>query len=264
MAQLYIIGEKLNSSNPRIKRLFRERDEDALAELAQTQIACGAECIDLNASMLLDEERDALFWSARFVRNTFDADVSLDSPNLDLLLDLAPHFGEHAVLNSLTSDDDALDKASAVIFRTGAGAVVMLKDIKGIPDSAAGRLHLAEKSAEKITKAGIPAYKIYFDPVFYPLATSPGGLSVTLETLVGLRSHFSDFRTIGGLSNVSFGLPLRKLLNRTFLAMSIACGLTAAICDPTDKRLLETLRASEALAGMDSGCRRFLKYFRDT
>ena len=88
------------------------------------------------------------------------------------------------------------------------------------------------------------------------------GLTVALETIRGLRRDLPDFERIGGLSNISFGLPLRKLLNRSFLPMALFAGLTAVICDPTDQRLMDTLAGAEAILGLDPGCRSFLELYR--
>jgi 5-methyltetrahydrofolate--homocysteine methyltransferase len=103
---------------------------------------------------------------------------------------------------------------------------------------------------------------LFIDPVFQPIATG-ADLRVVLETLDLLANEVPSPRTVGGLSNVSFGLPMRRLVNRTFLAMAVSRRLSAVICDPTDQGLLDVLAASEALAGLDEGCRRLLRRYRD-
>ena len=262
MPSIIVIGERLNSSNPAVKRLLRERDTSAFLQLAEAQVAGGASFIDLNAAMLMKDEENTLIWGARCIIEELGAKVSLDSPKLDILLKVIGHFGSDAVLNSLMSDEDALSRAVPVLADSGAGVIVMLKGREGIPGTIDGRLRLAEKAASKISNAGIPAEKVFFDPVFSPLATSQSGLNIALETFVELRRHYPDFQRIGGLSNISYGLPLRRLINRTFLSMAVSSGLTAVICDPTDARLMETLRASEVIIGLDPGCREFLQYYR--
>ena len=262
MSGILVIGERLNSSTQAVKKLLQERDRNALLKLAGAQVTGGASFIDINASMLMDSEEEALVWCARSIRKELGTGVSLDSPNLDLLLKVIPEFGEDAILNSLTSDEDVLLRACPVLADSGAGVVVMLKSREGVPGTVEGKLRLAEMATMKLSGAGIVAEKVFLDPVFSPLATSPGGLSSVLETIAELGKHFPDFQRIGGLSNISFGLPLRRLLNRTFLSMAVCCGLTAAICDPTDVRLMETLRASEAITGLDKGCRNFLQFYR--
>jgi 5-methyltetrahydrofolate--homocysteine methyltransferase len=262
MATTFLIGERLNSSRPSVKRIFEERDEGALVAAAEEQIAGGASCIDLNASMLMDGEADALRWGARTVREKLGVRVMLDSPNTRILLDLAPEFGSEAILNSLTCDGDGLAEALAVASRTGSGVVIMLKERAGIPETVAGRLALADRATGAASGAGCAPERVFIDPVFTPLATSRRGLLTVLETMRDLKNRYGAYRRIGGLSNVSFGLPERKLLNRSFAAMLIGSGADALICDTTDRDLMRMIKASEALAGLDANCRAFLEFYR--
>ena len=262
MAGVLLIGEKLNSSRPSAKRIFEERNGEALIAAAGEQIAGGASCIDLNASMLMGGEADALRWAARMVREKLGVRIMLDSPDARLLIDVGSEFGNDAILNSLTCDGDTLPAALAAVSRVGAGVVVMLKEKAGIPETVAGRIGLADRVAAIASSAGYPPAKMFIDPVFTPLATSRGGMLTVLETVRELGNRLPGFGRIGGLSNTSFGLPERKLLNRTFAGMLIASGMNALICDTTDRDLMRTIKASEALAGLDPNCRSFLEFHR--
>jgi cobalamin-dependent methionine synthase I len=264
MSKLRIIGERLNSSNASARSIFEKRDEAALLESARRQLDAGAFAIDLNASMLMAGERNALLWAAAVLRERLDATISLDSAAADLLLELAPEFGERVILNSFTSDADQIEKSLQVIAETGASAVFMLKDHQGVPETAMLRLELASRIAATAGTAGVGPDKIFLDPILTPVATTSGGLRVALDTIGALKRNFPNFRSIGGVSNVSFGMPKRRLINRTFLAMAISHGIDAAICDPTDKELTAVVAASEIVAGHDPACRRFLEFHRET
>lgn len=263
MPGILIIGEKLNSSNPTVKRLFAERNEARLLEIAQNQVECGSTYIDLNASMMMADEEESLSWGARAIMGKLDTRVCLDSPNTEMLLKLIPTFGARVILNSLTSDTEVLETALPVVAEARAEVIVMLKSEDGIPPSVEGRLKLADTVASIVSVSRISPRKVFLDPVFAPLATSPKGLKTALETTTALKRTHPDFQRVGGLSNVSYGLPLRKLLNRTFLSMAVSYGMTALICDPTDTKLREAFKASEALMGLDTGCREFLKFYRN-
>jgi 5-methyltetrahydrofolate corrinoid/iron sulfur protein methyltransferase len=113
-----------------------------------------------------------------------------------------------------------------------------------------------------VRRSGLDASRVFLDPVLTPIATTPDGLRVSLDTIEGLKRNFPNFRSVGGISNVSFGLPRRRLVNRTFLAMAIARGLDAAICDPTDPEIIGTIRTAEAASGYDPGCKAFLTHHR--
>lgn len=262
MPEFLIIGEKLNSTDKKVKKLLEERDESALLDLARAQVDGGAKYLDLNASMLADKEEDALVWSLRCIKSELDIGISLDSPNMEILLRVMPLAGSEVIINSLTSDKGVLDEALPAVSEHESGVIVMLKNREGIPGTAQKRLQMAESAASSISAAGVSPEKVFIDPVLTPLATSPEGLGTALDTMAGLRKHFPDFRRIGGLSNISYGLPLRKLLNRTFISMAISYGLDAVICDPTDSKLMETVTASLAITGADRGCRDLLGYYR--
>ncbi len=262
MDAIILIGEKLNSTHSSVRRIFEERDGGAFRALVGAQIEGGASCIDLNASMLMSGEEDALRWGAGIVRSTFGVPVMIDSPDRRILANMLAECGGECMLNSITADREALDEILPVAARAGAGVVVMLKDMKGIPASAGEKLSMAERVTSSGAKAGIVPEKLFIDPVLSPLATASGGMGAALECIRGIRESFPSCRTIGGLSNVSFGLPERKLLNRTFAAMASAAGVSALICDTTDRELMKTLKASDALSGRDAGCRKFLEWYR--
>ncbi len=263
MSALLLIGETLNSTRPSVKKIFEERDESAVLALAREQLNGGASCIDLNASMLMEREEDALRWGAAAVREKLKVPVLLDSPDTAMLGRLIREFGSGAIINSLTCDEELLSAVLPVVAKAGAGVVIMLKDRNGIPPTVDGKLSLAERAVASASNAGVYPERLFIDPVFAPLATSAGGLLRTLDTVRKLGERYPECQRIGGLSNVSFGLPERKLINRTFAAMAISAGVSAVICDTTDRELIKTLRASEALTGRDPNCRRFLEFYRE-
>lgn len=264
MYNLRVIGEILNSSNASARAIYEGREGEALLESAKRQLEAGAFAVDLNTSMLMDGERDALLWAARVIREKLDTVVSLDSPDAALLLDIASEFGGHAILNSFTADQDQIEAALPVIVETGASAVIMLKDRNGVPETAMLRLELASRVSTLASAYGVSHERIFLDPILTPVATTPGGLEVSLDTIWALKRNFPNFSSIGGVSNVSFGLPKRRLVNSTFLAMALSRGLDAVICDPTDEKIIAAISAAEAIDGTDPGCRRFLKFHRDT
>ncbi len=257
-----VIGERLNSSNTRIRELLARRGEAKLIKAAEAQLSAGAFAIDLNASMLMEHERETLLWAARIIRAKLGATVSLDTPDADLLVDLAGEFGDGAILNSFTADEDQLELALGTAARTGCAVIVMLKDGEGIPETAMLRLELASRVSALARTKGLDPSRLFLDPVLTPIATTAGGLGVSLDTIEGLKRNFPDFRSVAGISNVSYGLPRRRLVNRTFLAMALSRGLDAAICDPTDPDIIGTIRTAEAVTGSDPGCRGLLAYHR--
>ncbi len=262
MESILLIGEKLNSSRAEAKRILEQRDEDALITLVREQIEGGAGYVDINAAMLLKAEREALRWGAFLARDRSGARVMLDSPDADLLLSLAAELGETCIVNSLSCDADLLDAALPVLAPSGAGIVVMLKDRAGVPSSIDDKMALAAKAAAAGRMAGIAPRRLFIDPVVMPLATTPAGPRATLDVLGELARRYPEHPRIVGLSNVSFGLPERAIVNRAFGAMCVSSGASALICDTTDRELVRMLEAADALAGRDAGCRRYLSSYR--
>lgn len=257
-----IIGERLNSSNKKIRKLFETRNLESLFSIVEAQLAGGAEIIDINSSILMENERDALFWAGDSILEEFSIKISVDSPDTGVLSSAVTRYGENCIVNSLTCDEEIMEDILPSIAASGASLILLLKSREGIPVTAQGRLKLAEKAVTWISRAGIPAGNVLFDPVFSPVATENSGLSVTLETLGMLSDNYPGYRKVGGLSNVSYGLPMRKLINRTFMSMALSHGITALICDPTDSKLMEMVRVAEVLTGQDPGCRNFLRNYR--
>ena len=212
--------------------------------------------------MLMEKELDTLLWAGKAILEKFDMGISADSPDTAVLEKCVAEFGERCIVNSLTADEEILAKMLPVLSQAGAGVIIMLKTEDGIPPRAADRIVHAREAAEIAESAGMDKGKIFFDPVFQPVATGSEGIWTALATLRLLTSELPEYHRIGGLSNVSYGLPKRKVVNSAFLSMAVSHGLDAVICDPTDGKLVDLLKASEALAGIDPGCLRYLKHYR--
>ncbi|MBU8922058.1 MAG: dihydropteroate synthase [Bacteroidales bacterium] len=257
-----LIGERINSSNKKVRALFDAEDVDALLDLAVKQIDCGADYIDINASMMMAGEKEALFNTAGEVIGRHGINVSIDSADPDLLLSAAGLFGEKCLLNSFACTDEVFKRYLPEASVSGAGIIVMLKNDHGVPSDSETRAALAEKAIGIMRENGMPDEKIFIDPVFSPMATDISGLMTALATMDIIVRQYPDCHLTGGLSNVSYGLPMRRLINRTFLSMALPHGLNAVICDVTDRDLMETLIASESLSGLDKGCRNLLRHYR--
>jgi 5-methyltetrahydrofolate--homocysteine methyltransferase len=150
-----------------------------------------------------------------------------------------------------------------MIAGTSLKIVALCMSDSGMPRTAEDRMRTAEELLNLLVKHGVKLESIYVDPLVQPVATDQTFGREFLIAVERIVSRFPGVHTICGLSNVSFGLPLRKFLNQTFMAMAIAKGLDAAILDPLDKRMMATILAAEALAGRDRFCMRFLNAYRE-
>jgi 5-methyltetrahydrofolate--homocysteine methyltransferase len=248
---MLIVGERINGTRAEIARAISERDAEFIKKEARIQVDAGAEMLDINAGTHPKTEVEDLKWLVEVVQGEVDTPLAIDSANSEALAaGLSVHRGK-ALINSITAEEERFRAALPLIKKYDASVVALTMAGTIMPESAQGRVAIAEDLIQRFAAAGIPQEKIYFDPLVRPVATEGAQGRAVLEAVREIKEKFPGARTICGLSNVSFGLPRRGLLNRTFLAMLLASGLDAAIIDPTDKGMMAAIFASRALLGQD-------------
>jgi 5-methyltetrahydrofolate--homocysteine methyltransferase len=158
------------------------------------------------------------------------------------------------MINSTTAEPDRLEAFGDLAEAHGCSIIGLCMGEEGVPGDAGGRFRIAERLVKNLTAGKIPPERIYLDPIVCPISVDGRAGGTALETLRMIKDGLPLVQTICGLSNISFGLPSRQLLNRQFLSIMRAGGLDAAILDPTDGKLTGALRAAEALLGHDENC----------
>ncbi len=262
---MLIVGERINSTKEKIKEAIRERDASFIAKEARSQVEAGADYIDVNCAVTSGDELQDMDWTISVIQSEIaNVGISVDSPNY-LAIEAgmkACHSEGGVMINSITGDETRLKLILPIAIRRNAKLVALTMDEKGMPHTAEERLDVARKIYERVKRDGFNVENLYFDPLIRPVATEPDQAVEFLRSLhliKGLRGA----KTICGLSNVSFGLPNRRLVNATFLSMAIHAGLDAAILDPTDKQISSSLRASRALTCKDEYCSEYIRAFRE-
>jgi cobalamin-dependent methionine synthase I len=261
---MLIIGESINGTIPKVGQAIQEKNEAFLKELAKTQYECGAEMLDVNAGVAGGNESEDLPWLIQLVQQEVPIPLMIDSANPDALkaaLAVYKH-SELPILNSVSGEEEKWKKLFPVVSEKKGKIVVLCMDDQGIPKTIEGRIATASKLFDRLMKAGIPEDYIYFDPLVLAVSVESDAALVTLETIQALRARFPKSHVICGASNVSMGLPGRKLINRTFIAMAIFAGLDTLFIDVRDQALLSTVYASRPLVNQDSYCMQYLKGFR--
>jgi 5-methyltetrahydrofolate corrinoid/iron sulfur protein methyltransferase len=260
---MIIVGERLNSSRESVRRALENRDAAFVLDQARRQAEAGAAYIDLNAAALMDQEVEALRWAIPVLQNELSVPLALDTPNPAAMAEaLRIHRGK-PLLNSLTAEPERLDALLPLVREHKPCVIALLLDDKGPPPDADGALAVAEKLLVRLTREGLADDEIFLDPLVRPVGVESRFATVFLDSLEKIKTCLPGVKTIAGLSNVSFGLPQRKLLNRTLLVLALERGLDAAICDPLDADLRAALRAAEALLGRDPSLRNYLKFIRE-
>lgn len=261
-----VIGEKINTTIKSVRRAVEERDEAFIQDLARKQAAAGAHYLDVNSGMALHPEEEAadFDWLVPVLQKAVDLPLCIDSGRrqpLEAALKL--HRGR-AMINSVNGDQPTMEMIFPLVkeHRCKIIALTSSKE-KGIPSSSAERIKIAEEIVKESQIYGIPPEDIYFDPLVLPISTADNNAVLFLETLKEIKRTFKAVKTISGLSNISFGLPKRRLINRIFLSLALAAGMDAAILDPTDNKIMAMAQATETLLGKDAFCGQYLNAFKE-
>ncbi len=259
---MIIIGEKINGTRQAVREAVNARDEGFIANLASEQAAAGADYIDVNVATG-DGEVEAIEWALGVVKGVTDRPPALDSADPAVLERGLELCGENRpFINSISGEAERLEGVLPLAVKYSCPVVALAMDESGIPETPESRLAVCRRIMDRALEAGLPAGDLYFDPLVLPVSADCDQGRVTIDTLRLIISELPGVKTVMGLSNVSFGLPLRTVVNRAMMAVAVYQGLDAAIIDPSDRGLIGAAYAAEALAGGDRYCRAYMKAFR--
>ena len=261
---MLIIGESINGTIQKVGEAILDRNDLFLRELARTQYECGAHILDVNAGVAGGNEVEDLPWLVEIVQKAVPIPLMLDSANPEALkaaLSVYCH-PEPPILNSISGEEEKWNKLSPVILEKKCKIAVLLLDDQGVPKTIEERVSIANRLFKNLIQANIPPDYIYFDILVLSVAVEPHAALVTLETIKTIRSNFPQSHTICGVSNVSMGLPGRRLINKTFLAMAIHAGLDTLLIDVRDQSLMSSVYASKILINQDPYCFEYLQAYR--
>lgn len=261
---MIIIGEKLNSTLSNVHSAIENHDAAFIQDLALRQSDAGAVYIDINAGMFLSDEPEKLEWMVESVQDAIKTPLSLDSPNPRAIeRALKANKNSKPLINSITCENERFNTLLPLISEYNTSVIALCLDDNGMPETVEDRLMISDRLINRLVKAGISIDDIFIDPMIRPISTGSNYGIIALDTIRKVRESFPNVHITSGLSNVSFGLPVRKLLNQAFLVSAIYAGMDAAIMNPLDKRLMSLLYASETLVGKDDYCMEFLTKFRE-
>ncbi|MDW7673252.1 MAG: methyltetrahydrofolate cobalamin methyltransferase [Bacillota bacterium] len=255
---MIIVGELINSSRKAIAPAVESRDAAFIQEVAQKQLDAGATYIDVNCGTRVHDEPEMLTWLVETVQAAVNAPLCIDSPNpVAIEAALKVHKGQ-ALINSISAEKERYEAILPLITKHNARIMALCMDDTGMPETAEQRLVIVERLYKGLTEACVKPEDIFFDPLVKPISVNTNFGNEVLETIKEIHARYPGVHTTCGLSNISFGLPVRKLLNQAFLVMCIANGMDSAILDPLDNQIMSLLIASEALVGRDDYCMNYL------
>jgi 5-methyltetrahydrofolate--homocysteine methyltransferase len=249
-----VIGERINPTGR--KALAAEMaagNFDTVVADALAQVEAGAQMLDVNAGIPLADEPAILAHTVELVQSLTDVPLSIDSSIVDALeAGLAVYRGK-ALVNSVTGEDEQMERVLPLVARHGAAVVAITNDETGISEDPDVRFEVARKIVSRAEDHGIPREDVVVDPLVMPIGAMGTAGRQVFSLLRRLRDELR-VNTTCGASNVSFGLPNRTGLNAAFLPMAIASGLTSAITSPLHGELLQAIKAADVLMGNDPHC----------
>ena len=261
---MIIIGELINGTRKTVREAIRQRDEQFIAELAKKQAEAGAAYIDCNPGTTGEQEVADLVWLTQTVQEAVEIPISFDTPNAQALeAALEVYQGPPPLVNSISGEEGRLEAMLPLARDAGASVIALLIGGSQMPRDAQERMEIGKRLEGALLDGGLKSEQVFIDPAVMSVGTEPSAGAEVLKAIAGMKDAFPECHVTGGLSNVSFGLPNRRLLNRTFLAMAVAFGLDSAIVDPLDEELMAVVYAAEALAGRDEWCMNYIQAHRD-
>ena len=260
---MVIVGEKINTSLKGITEAIKAKDKEFIQELALRQSKQGSDYIDVNCGTLIDVEEEMLPWLVEIVQEVVDKPCCIDSPNPKALESaLKVHKGV-PMINSITAEKSRYDDVIKLVKQYDAKIVALLiDDANGISPSDEVRTKIGIELINKMHEDGIQYENMYIDPLIQPISTDSNMGLVALNTIANIKQNFPEVHFMCGLSNISFGLPNRGLLNRTYLAMCMHAGLDGAVLDPGNSKMMSMIFAGEALLNKDRFTKKYLKAHR--
>lgn len=259
LGKCVICGERLNpTGKKKLRAALQQCDWSYIQNEALAQMQACADYLDLNVGVPDCNEPELLCNAVKQVQKVCMLPLQLDSSNASALEQGIRVYNGVPMINSISGSDKILDKLLPVMQKFSTPAVTLTLDDNGVPETSNGRLQIARHIIDRAASYGIQPSQLVCDALVMTVSSDSRHGVVTLETLRGLKKL--GVLTTVGLSNVSFGLPDRPALNRTFLALALQAGLDMPIMNPLDRDTMATLKAFRALEGMDTDCRDYIAF----
>ena len=264
---MIIIAEKLNGSIPSCARAIAARDEGYIKDMAKRQADAGADYLDLHAGVK-EGELDTLKWMIDAVQSVTDCPIAVDSPDVNAIIGAMPFCSRPGIFNSVSLEGGKIDIAFPLLARpenSKWNVLALLSGEAAIPKTAAGRMDVFGRIMAKAREHGISESRIYIDPLVEMLCTTDDGEGalMILDVIRQIRAANPNVHICGAISNVSYNLPVRRLVNQAFAMLAIGAGMDCAIIDPLSGDLRGMIYAAEAIMGLDDYCAEYTSAYRN-
>ncbi|HIS57559.1 MAG TPA: homocysteine S-methyltransferase family protein [Candidatus Fimimorpha excrementavium] len=256
-----IIGERINpTGKKKLKEALREKNMEYILNEGLTQEEKGAHILDVNVGLPEIDEPEMMEQAVTQLQAILDLPLQIDTSNMEAMERAMRCYNGKPMINSVNGKKEIMDAVFPLVKKYGGVVVGLALDETGIPDTAEGRVKIAEKIYSEAEKYGIERKDIVIDALAMTISSDTTSAGVTLETLKRIRDEYHG-NTILGVSNISFGLPKREIINAAFYTMAMQNGLSCAIINPNSEDMMRSYHAYLALAGLDEQCSRYIEAY---
>ena len=258
-----VIGERINPTGKKaMKEALRRGDVDYMLNQALEQTGAGADILDVNVGLPEIDEAEMMVRVVKAIQGITDAPLQLDSTDPKVLEGALRVYCGKAIVNSVNGDEESLTVILPLVKKYGAAVVGLTLDRNGIPKSTEERMVIARRILDKALSYGIRREDVYIDCLTLTVSAEQAGASQTLEALRRVHAELG-LKTVLGVSNISFGLPARPLVNQNFLTMAMTCGLDLPIINPNLESMMAAVRSYHLLMNIDKDARDFIAAYGD-
>lgn len=255
-----IVGERINpTGKKRFKQALIENDMDYILGQAIEQVEGGADILDVNVGLPEIDEKNMMVKTVKALQSIVDVPLQIDSTKPEVLEAALRVYNGKPIVNSVNGEDKVLDTILPVVAKYGGAVIGLALDENGIPDSAEGRVEIAKKIMNRAMSYGIPKEDIIIDCLTLTVSAEQKAAGETLKALNIVKNELG-LRTVLGVSNISFGLPNREIVNKTFLTMALYSGLDLPIINPNVASMVWAVKTYKVLAAIDENAMDFIEY----
>lgn len=258
-----MIGERLNPTGKKVlQESLKNKNYDFVAREAIKQVECGATILDINGVVASLDEKDTLFNMMNAVIEVVDVPLQFDSTKFEVIEKCLRYYGGRAIVNSINAKQSNLDALLPIIKKYGALAIGLTIDEKGIPKTKDERLEIADSIITSWNNFGLDEHDLIIDALTLTVSAQQEDAFSTVTCIRELKEKYCVLTALG-VSNISFGLPNRKIINRTFLAFALSNGLDLPIVDPFDENIRETVACSRIILNIDKDSQDYINSYKN-
>ena len=259
-----IVGERINpTGKKKFKQALKDKDINYILNEAFSQCDAGSDILDVNVGLPEIDEKEMLYKVVNALTQAVTSPLQLDSSDPEAIEYTLRRYNGKPMINSVNGKQESIEAIMPIVQRYGGVLVGLCLDEDGIPETAMGRVKVAEKIRDKAAEYGIMPKDLVMDALTLTISAQQKESAQTIKALKYIKEEMG-IKTCLGVSNISFGLPRRELVNATFFAMALNNGLDACIINPCNSAMINTYRAFMALNGYDEGCKEYVERYAGT